>query len=341
MWFNVIFVMKKSTIFNYSKLKTNIMKKRLTLSTVLIAFCWLALNLQSCKKKEDTTTVDPNAKQHNEDVNNIKSISDNTNSDINNTVQNYPAFGKNLSPMSTDICGGTVDTTYLHDVIPTLYINFDSTVICPSPNRKRSGTIKVELISGAHWSEVGSVLKVTHINYKVQFPDLYNHYVVFNGVKYLTDVNGFDWFGVYLGSSTILLRERAYDMSITFDNGEVSTWSTARTSEWGYVGARLEFYTTVNGDTTMDGKTTDSWGTTRYGTTFKTYVEQPWRSNTTCGWWKPTQGIYSSVTSSFTVKATFGTDASGVQLGGSTCPYGFKIEWTVGSGTTGNTVIRY
>ena len=319
--------------------KQQTMNAKFALKTIFISILCLSISMQSCKKKDDTK-ADPDSKQHNEDVNNIKSTNDNTNNDVNNLIQNIPAFGKNTSPMAGEICGATIDSSDLYDVIPTLYINFDSTVTCPLPNRKRSGTLKVELISGTRWSDVGAVLKITHINYKVLFPDLANHYVVFNGSNYLTDVNGIDWIGVWLGSSTILLRERSYDMVVTFDNGESSSWQTARTSEWGYTASSGEVYAIVNGDTTMDGKTADSWGVTRFGTTFKTYVEQAWRSNTTCGWWRPTAGIYSSVTSGFTVKATFGTDASGVQIGGSGCAYGFKIEWDY-SGTTGSTVLGY
>ena len=104
------------------------------------------------------------------------------------------------------------------------------------------------MIAGAKWSDVGAKLRITHTNYKVIFPSLNNHFVTFNGTKYLTDVNGIDWLGIYFGTKTALLRERCYDMTVTFENGQTSLWKSARTSEWG-IKNYAEIYATVNGDT--------------------------------------------------------------------------------------------
>lgn len=310
------------------------MKKHLLIAAVLCITI-----LHSCIK-DNNTSADPNAKQHNEDSNNIKSESDASNNEINTYIQGISAFGKNGQALATDICGASYDTSLLHSAIPTLFINFDGTTICPNPNRKRSGQVKVELISGTHWSDVGAQLRITYINYKVTFVDLSNHFITFNGVKYLTDVNGIDWIGVYLGTKTILLRERCNDMTVTFENGQTSQWLSARTSEWGYKSSSGEIYVTVNGDTTIAGKVIDSWGITRFGTAFKTEMIQPWKSNTTCGWWRPIQGIYESTTDNFTVKGTFGVNNSGTQVT-SGCAYGFKLEWSLSSGANGDIILRY
>lgn len=311
--------------------------KKLVLASLVIVF----FVLHSCVKDNNNNTVaDPNAKQHNEDVSNVKSESDASNNEINSYIQGVSAFGKNTQTMATDICGATYDTTHLHDVIPTLYINFDGTTICPGPNRKRSGQVKVELISGTHWSDVGAQLRLTYTNYKVTFVDLSNHFITFNGVKVLTDVNGIDWIGVYLGTKTILVRERCNSMTVTFENGQTSEWLSARLSEWGFHLATSEIYATVNGDTTVGGKVLDSWGTTRFGTPFTTEMITPWKSNTTCGWWRPTQGTYKSETTNFTITATFGVNNSGTPVT-SGCAYGFKLDWTITGGTSGNAVIGY
>lgn len=306
----------------------------------LVCLIGIVTCMFSCKKPTDNTTANPNAKQHNEDISNVKGESDASNNEINNYLQGLPVFGKNSNALSTDICGATYDTTHIRDVIPTIYVNFDGTTICPNPNRKRSGQVKIELTSGAHWSDVGAQLKITYINFKVTFVNLSNHYVTFNGTKYLTDVNGIDWIGVLLGTKTILLKERCNNMTIAFENGNVSEWHTARTSEWGYNPSLAQVYTTVNGDTTIDGKLLDSWGNNRFGQSFTVEMQQPWKSNTTCGWWRPTQGIYKSVTTDFTITATFGVNSAGTQVT-SGCAFGLKLDWSLSSGSTGNAIIGY
>jgi hypothetical protein len=97
---------------------------------------------------------------------------------------------------------------------------------------------------------------------------------------------------------------------------------------------------TVNGDTIMSGKTIDSWGQTRYGTNFTTQMIQPWVSGTTCGWWNPTQGNYTSVTDSFTVTALLGVNSSGNQVS-SGCAYGFKLNWTLANNYSGQAILQY
>jgi hypothetical protein len=309
--------------------------KKLIFASTLISI----LLLNSCIKDKNTI-ADPNAKQHNEDASNIKGEYDANNNEINNYIQGIPVFGKNTGTLATEICGATYDTSELHDPIPTLYINFDGTTICPNPNRKRSGQIKVELTNGAHWSDAGAQLRLTYTNYKVTFVDLGNRYLTFNGVKILTDVNGINWLGVLLGTNTILLRERCNDMDVTFDNGQTAQWLSARTCEYGFIPSSSQIYVTVNGDTTVAGKVLDSWGVNRFGKSFTTEMQQAWKSNTTCGWWRPTQGIYKHVTDDFTFTATFGVNSSGTQVS-SGCAYGFKLDWTLTGGSSGNAVISY
>ncbi len=307
-------------------------------------FVWticVGLIVSSCKKADNDTvnrTADPNAKQHNEDVSNTKSESDNLNTDVNNALSNISGFGKTDKAEALSICGASIDSTHQNDPIPYITITFDGTTNCN--NRIRAGVVKVELIAGAKWSDVGAKLRITHTNYKVTFPSLNNHFVTFNGTKYLTDVNGIDWVGIYFGTKTALLRERCYDMNVTFENGQTSLWKSARTSEWG-IKNFTEIYATVNGDTTINGKIIDSWGITRFGTNFITEMVQPWKSGTTCGWWRLTQGKYTSTTDNFNITATFGTDNNGNQVS-SGCAYGFKLDWTLNNpSSSGNAVLAY
>ncbi len=307
------------------------------------AICVLVLIFTSCQKAKNTTgTADPNAKQHNEDINNTKSESDNLNTDINNVLKDAPGFGKTEGAQAYTICGATVDDSHQYDATPTLYINFDGTTACGNPARKRSGQIKIELIAGSRWGEVNSKLRVTHTNYKVTFINLNNHYVTFNGTKYLTNLVAVDWAGyISNGSAQTQVRERSYDVTVTFENGQTESWNCARLTNWSVTGFS-NFAVTVNGDTTIGGKTIDSWGTTRFGTAFTTEMITPWKSGTTCGWWRPTQGKYTSRTDNFTVTATAGVDNNGNVVTSGCGAYGYKLEWNYQQGTaSGDAVIQY
>lgn len=296
----------------------------------------------SCKKKE--TIADPNAKQHNEDVSNTKNESDNENTDINNVLKDVSAFGKTEGIQAYNICGATVDTTHPGSSYPRVTLTFDGTTYCGSPARKRSGVVKVELIQGAKWSDAGAKLRVTHTEYKVTYQNLNNHSLVFNGIKYLTDVNGFNWLDIYFGTSTATIRERSEDITVTFENGNVAHWNCARLSTWGIIGGIVnpQFYAVVEADSINGTRKIDSWGTTRFGTNFTTEMITPWKSGTHCGWWKPTQGKYTSTTDNFSITATASVDQEGNVVTADCGGYGYKLDWNYNSGTaTGTVVIPY
>ncbi len=130
-------------------------------------------------------------------------------------------------------------------------------------------------------------------------------------------------------------------MMVTFDNsGQPSSWNSARLTTWTATGY-TQFSGTVNGDTIIAGKTIDSWGKTRFNTNFTTEMIQPWVSNTTCGWWSPTSGNYSSVTDSFTVSALLGVNNAGTQVT-SGCAWGLKLNWTLLPGNySGQALVQY
>lgn len=308
---------------------------------ILASMMAFTLVFTSCTKvKTGTTAADSNASQHNQDVTNVKSESDNVNTDVNNVMVNMSAFGKTNSNQAISICGATIDSSHASGSQPYIILNFDGTTVCPNPNRIRSGKIKVQLISGTHWSDSNAMLLLTYTNYKIQYPALNNHYLTFNGTKYLTDVSGIDWLTYYLtGGTTATLKERTYNMTVSFENGYTASWNCARLTTW-TVSNYATFTATVNGDTTMAGKTIDSWGVTRFGTNFTTQMIQPWVSGTTCGWWNPTSGQYTSVTDSFTVSALLGVNSSGNQQN-SGCAYGLKLDWNYGTRYSGEAILAY
>lgn len=310
-------------------------------SKILIAVLAGILLLGACKKASTTTytTPNPQAQQHNQDMSNTKSESDNVNTDVINRVIST-AFAKNSSVQAVSICGGTVDTTGLTASPPYFVINFDSTTLCT--NRIRSGSIKVALVTGTYWHNAGAQLLLTYTNYKIAFPNLNNHFICFNGTKLLTDVSGINYI-TYLqnnGSVSATIRERSYNMLVTFENNATSHWNDARLETWS-VSNYTTFSGTANGDTTIGGKTIDSWGQTRYGTNFINQMVQPWQSGTACGWWAPTSGNYTCVSDSFTVSALLGVDNSGNQVT-SGCAYGLKLSWTLApSNVSGQAIVQY
>jgi hypothetical protein len=259
-------------------------------------------------------------------------------------LKDAPGFNKKEGTASYTICGGTVDDSHQYDAIPTLYINFDGSTSCGNPARKRAGQIKIELIQGARWSDQGAVLRVTHTNYKVTFVNLDNHYLVFNGIKYLTNMTQVNW-GAYAlsGNANLQVKERSYDVTVTFENGETSSWNCARLTDVNITGySNIEV--TVNADTVINGKNIDSWGTTRYNTNFLTEMVTPWKSGTTCGWWRPSQGKYISTTDKFTVSATAAVDRNGNPVNNGCTAYGYLVEWQYNDGTntaSGDVVINY
>lgn len=309
--------------------------------SILSAVVFSLLIFSSCSKIKNDI-ADPNSKQHNEDISNMKGESDNVNADVNNAMFNIGGFtGKKEGAQAVSVCGASIDSSHQNDPQPYIIITFDGTTVCPNPNRIRSGQIKVHLISGNSWTEAGATVRVTHTDYKVIFPGLNNHYLVFNGTKYLTNVNGFNVISYFLsGAATLTLKERSDDMEVKFENNQTSNWNIARRSTWAITGYS-NITATVNGDTTVNGKVLDSWGKTRFDTNFETEMISPWVSGTACGWWRPISGKYTSTTDNFSVTATFGVNSNGNPVS-SGCAYGFKLQWTLGNNAgSGQSVLAY
>lgn len=315
----------------------------------LMAFTAAAIMIGNACSKIDSpkngSISDPTIRQHNEDVNNTKKESDNLNTEINDLLKDLRGFGKTDVPNAVSICGATIDTSQQYSSTPTVIITFDGTTACGNPARIRGGEVKVELVQGNKWADQGSVLKVTHTNYKVTFVNLNNHYVTYNGVKYLTNVSGIDYLNyVFTGALTAKIKERTNNMTVTFEDGSVDSWNWARMSTLSISGYS-NISITVNGDTTINGKTVDSWGKTRLGADFITEMISPWVSGSTCGWLRPTQGKYTSSTNDFYITATCGVDKNGNTLSpNSSCGsyYGYKVEWNYKNGTAqGDAVIQY
>ncbi|MEP7171828.1 MAG: hypothetical protein ABI855_20810 [Bacteroidota bacterium] len=318
------------------------MKK--SISSILLAFSLGITLISSCKKKEEEQKLDTETQQFNTDANNYKSESDQADNDINNSLNSYPSFGRVAGVVSSPLCGATVDTSQLSQKI--LIFNFDGVTPCFSPSRTRSGQIKVQLTSGAFWHDAGSVLTETFINFKVtRLSD--NKSVMFNGVKTLKNMNGNNWIGFLLGTSTLKYQERAFNIHVTFDNA-TATWNTAHITEWSYTPSASSPYSdkeafitfTAIGDTTLNGfNNVSAWGVNRFGQNFTTYYNSSILSNTYCGLWRPNQGelVHNVNNSDFTL--SLGVDQSGNPTPYA-CAYGYKVAWT-SNGNTGSVILSY
>jgi hypothetical protein len=308
--------------------------------TVLISLSLILGTISSCKKKdkeEAEPELDSQTKQFNDDANNYKSESDEVSDDINNFIKDVPAVGRVSGTASSPMCGVTVDSSQLAQKI--LIFNFDGITPCSSPSRTRAGQIKVQLTTGVHWSDAGSVLTETFINFKVtRLSD--NRSVTINGVKKITNVNGNDWLGFLAGTAKLKYRERALNVQVKFDNSQVATWNSAHTHEWGYTPSNQRIEFKADGDTSLNGfNTVSAWGVNRFGQAFTTNYTSPWSSNSYCGFWRPVSGglVHHVNNSDFTL--TLGVDQNG-NPSTLNCAYGFKITWTTGN-SNGSAVFSY
>jgi len=297
---------------------------------------FLGVTLTSCKKDEKDEELDSNFRQFNEDSQFMKGEVDQADNDINGSLGDIPTFGKVEKILSSHLCGATIDSLQIAQKI--LFFNFDGVTPCFSPSRTRHGQIKVQLTSGAFWSDVNAVLTLTYLNFKVT--RLYdNRSITLNGIKTLKNINGNDWIGFLTGNTALKYQERAFNINVLYDNGSTALWNSARMTQWTYSPSgpnspKINF--TVNGDTALGGfSTVDSWGINRFGQPFTTYYTIPLVSNTYCGLWRPNSGQLTHHVSNSDFGLLLGVDQNGNPTPYA-CAYGYKVTWSI----NGNTYIR-
>lgn len=299
----------------------------------------------SCKKREKEIAMDEETKQFNEDANDIKSESDNVDNDINSSINNTSIGGRTSASYSSELCGVTIDSSQIANKI--LFYNFDGSTPCFSPSRTRGGQIKVELINGNSWKDVGAVLKLTYINFKI-IKLSNNKSIQFNGVKTLKNVNGINWFTFLTSASNFKFQSRALNVNVTFENGDQAIWNSARITTWDYIAANVTpgipygyVKFTSNGDTIRNNVSNiDSWGTNRNGQIFQTYYQSPWVSNSYCGFWRPVSGNLSHQVGIYNLGLQLGVNQNG-DPSTLNCAYGYKVSWTPLGGTAQTVINSY
>lgn len=305
-----------------------------TIKSVSFALIVAGLTFTSCKKDKATTPVNETDEssvfsQHSSDVNTSNAAADMSMDDAENALAPSSLSGARVSSFYSNICGASVDTTQItsnHMVVITY------TGTSCDGLRSRSGVVTIQLTSGAKWKDAGSVLTISYTNFKVTTISTGKSHTL-NGTHVITNVTG----GIvnHIGNSpnpaTIVRKIRANNMSLTFDDGTVRTWSAARKRTWtGSVG--IVSGLTIEGDTVLAGvSNTEVWGTNRAGNAFTTVINTPMVVNSTCGWLSPVSGMKTHSFSSRTSTITFGTDASG-NVVTSGCPNHYIINWTSPNG---------
>ena len=298
-------------------------------SIIKIACMAVAISLASCKK--DKKTVDPSETdetamfaQHSSDQNNTSNVADMSMDDAENALAPSSLSGFKTSTYA-NLCGAIVDTSLITSQ-KKIVITYTGTS-CDGL-RNRSGVITAQLTTGNKWRDVGAVLTITYANFKVTVISS-GKSTTLNGIHKITNVTGgvVAHIGLSPNPSTIIRKIRATNMSITFDDGTVRTWSAARQRTWtGSAGIAMSL--SISGDTVLSGvSNTEAWGINRAGNPFTTFMNTPIVVNSTCGWFSPVSGKKTHTVNTRVSSITFGTDANGTVVS-SGCPNHFIINWT-------------
>ncbi len=291
-----------------------------------------SLVFTGCKKRKAFKNEDG---QTSADSRAAQGESDGAISDANTVISEQPLLhGRGGSPNAIQgvlgtICGMTVDTNGMST--GTIKLNYNGTTC---NNRTRTGSIRLTILNysgGVRWKNVGAVLQVDYINYKVTRASD-GKSVELNGTQNVTNNSGGTWFDlIFLGQTNLSHQVTGSNLNVTFNGTSTAVYNINRkfTYTWASpvitcVGEGIGSSNSINN--------LENYGTTRDGDNFTSQVTTPVVWNTTCGAWAPIQGgVNIKVDSkSFDLKCTFGVDVNGnsVTVAPNTCAYGLKVEWT-------------
>ncbi len=313
--------------------------KKIVYSFALVTFS-AALTFTSCKKKEDPKPEEPAAVQtpdgqNGTDNREVQSENDAATSEINDVISNTPRVGgKSESTQgTTGICGFDVDSVkILKDTILFKY----NGVTCN--NRTRTGTIRLSWQHGIKWKNVGAVIKIEYINFKITRASDQRS-MMLNGTQNLTNVSGGNWIDLVLTANYSLINTiTGTNLNVKFEDGKTAIYNINRKITYTYPGAAFP-----NGILTVKAEgigtsgtltNLENYGTARNGDVFTSQVTTPIVWNTTCGG-AVLQGAVTvnDVTQNASLKFLYGVDVNGnpQTVGPNACPYGWKIEWTANS----------
>ncbi len=326
------------------------MKKIILTGSVVMLAIALVTGLYSCQKEKTTsssTPADDTAVQNqnaSDDVR-VSSELDNATSDEVAAMSSTSTMSGRMSSAGTGVplsCDATVDSTNISSGV--IVITFDSVNSCtPLSPFHRSGSITLNIINyaaGMRWTTPGATVGITFNNYRV-YRGASMNYIMFNGSKSLTNVNG----GLFknITTSFSLVHKLTANINVTFSHGgKAFSWNVARTTTWSSPSASV-YQVTVTGNGTAGGYSNVSmWGTNRAGNSFYEVFATPYSANSNCLWWRPTAGVIALHGLAHDLTITYGVDAFGSPAAASTCSaFGFSLSWTNPAGISKTAVIPY
>jgi len=317
------------------------MKKR----KILYGFALLSFSavfiFTSCKKKEDPITETPTTPattvpdgQSGTDSREVTGENDNSTSEVNDALSNAARIGGKgeTTSATTGICGYDIDSVKItHDTILLKY----NGVTCA--NRTRTGIIRLSWAHGTKWKNIGAVIKIDYINYKITRASDQRS-MMFNGTQNLTNVSGGNWINLLTTANYNLINTvTGTNLNIQFEDGKTAVYNINRRITYTYPGAFPNGILTVKAEGIGTSGTTsnlENFGTARNGDVFTSQVTTPIMWNVTCAGAVLQGGVtVTNVTKNFNLKFTYGVDVNGnpQTVAANSCPYGWKLEWTANS----------
>jgi hypothetical protein len=193
----------------------------------------------------------------------------------------------------------------------------------------RSGSITITIPDTVRWRDAGAQVTIT-LN-KVTITRTWDKKViVLNGTKVYTNLTG-GLLGSITGTQNTITHSITGNMSITFPNGQVRTWSESKQRVWSYNDGFVATTTGTHSDS-LGNSDVAEWGVDRYGTSFESEISQPKVIAESCDW-RLTSGQNTVLRSdNIQLVITYGLDSTGAST---TCPgsgtYYYKIVVTKGS----------
>lgn len=307
-----------------------------------------ALIFTSCKKKEDpkteeTTVAETPDGQSGTDSREVTSENDQAMNEANDALSNASVLaGKGQSSQATTgICGYDIDSVKISQ--DTILLKYNG-ITCN--NRKRTGIIRLSWSHGTKWKNVGAVIKVEYINYKITRASDQRS-IMLNGVQNLTNVSGGNWVNLLLTANYSLINTvTGTNLNVKFEDGKTAVYNINRKITYTYPGTFPNGILTVKAEGIGSSGTVtnlENYGTARNGDIFTSQVTTPIMWNVTCGG-AVLQGAVTlnDVTKSYTLKFLYGVDVNGnIQtVGANSCPYGWKLEWSA-NGSSNSKVFGY
>lgn len=324
------------------------MKTKRFLMKSMVAVAFTAFLVTGCKKKEDVNPDTPteeasSPKTNANDQTNVDQQTNESIDDVNKILNDNPNTRTELP------CNVTIDSSALmtQGLIKLTYHGLSCDL-----QRNRTGVISLQLPfdksinKPVRWTAVGAYVQLTYENFKVtRVSD--GKSVTINGKLTATNVTGGGAFDVILLNKTVTHDLRG-GFTITFDDGTTRAWAIARTRS--YKPTLGTIVLEDSGDTVINGKKVSYWGKNRANEEFSVSITQSIATEIVtaniCRLYRPYQGIVelNTTVAAATVKSatiTYGVDASGTQVTGAACPYGYKFNWTDANGAAQQLIIRY